>query len=151
MHYIRKHLPIHLFVSHPISAVQVWHVKVITLISPAFVEYLSELFFGFEIHAKVHVQASRAGLWRRAISINNKERWRWWTSSSRGGPSSTTATTGGTIDQLVAVGAHFIGQNSIDESRCAPVTEPVPNQFITAAQAKTATTTASPRGPGLQV
>ena len=73
MHHVRQQLPVHLFHLWPIRAVHVWHVEIVALVAPAFVEDLFELFLRFEIHAQGEVQTSRAWLWRRAISIDEKQ------------------------------------------------------------------------------
>ena len=44
------------------------HVEIVTLIAPAFVEYLFELFLRLEIHAQREVQTSGAGLWRLGLA-----------------------------------------------------------------------------------
>src|SRR5437764_9855143 len=108
MHDVRQHRAVHLLVFVPVCAVQVRHIEIVALIAPTFVEDLFEFFFGIEVHAQSEIDASRAGLWRIAIRVDDEQRRSWW--PSRTGASASTAAsyaTGGAIDQFTAVGAHF--------------------------------------------
>ena len=76
MHYVRQQLAVHLFHLWPVGAVHIWHVKVIALVAPAFVEDLFELFSGIQIHAQADIKTSLPRLRRITIRINKEKRWR---------------------------------------------------------------------------
>src|SRR5947209_14438104 len=105
MHDVRQHCSVHFLVFLPIGAVQVRHIEIVALIAPTFVEDLFEFFFGIEVHAESEIDASRAGLRRIAIRVDDEQRRSWW--PSRAGASAATAAASGSgraIDQLAAVG-----------------------------------------------
>src|SRR5436853_14093 len=114
MHYVRQHRSVHLFVLRPVRAVQVWHIEIIALVAPAFVEDLFEFFLGIEIHAKINVEPAGARLWRDSICVNDEEgRSRRRATGSR--PGSATTATRGAINQLAPIRTDFVNSNSADE------------------------------------
>src|SRR5437899_3654921 len=99
MHHVRQHRSVHLFVLRPVSAVQVWHIEIIALVAPAFVEYLFEFFLGIEIHAKVGIEPALAWLWRSSIRVDDEEG-RSGRRATGGRPGSATTATRSAINQL---------------------------------------------------
>src|SRR6267378_2315576 len=77
MHYVRQHCTVHFFVPGPVRAVHVGHVEIVTLIAPAFVEYLFEFFTRIEVHAQIHIKPARARLWWSSICVHHEKRWSW--------------------------------------------------------------------------
>src|ERR1700704_1751901 len=111
MHYVRQHRSVHFFVFRPVRAVQVWHIEIIALVAPAFVEYLFEFFFGIEIHAKVSVEPALARLWRSSIRVNDEGgRSGRRATGSRPGPATTA--TRRAIYQLTPIRTDFVSSNS---------------------------------------
>src|ERR1051326_187642 len=147
MHHVRQHRAVHLFVFDPISAVQIWNVKIIALIAPTFIKNLFEFFLWIQIHAQREIQAALARLRWSSIRIDDEERRRRRPATESRG---TTAASGpSAIYELVAVCADVVIGNAVDEYIGATITEPVTNQF--AAAAESATTAALAAGGRLQI
>src|SRR6185369_5779775 len=130
MHHVRQQLPIHLLHLRPISAVHVWHVEIVALIAPAFIEDLFELFFRVEIHAQRNVQTTGASLRRSAIGIDEEQLRRWRCSKT-----STTRTTLPTancsaIDELATIGTDLVTRHVGRKRSDATIAEAVTHQFV---------------------
>src|SRR5882672_7964517 len=103
MHYVRQHRAVHLFVPGPVRAMHVRHVKIVTLVAPAFVEDLFEFFPGIEIHAQIDIEPAYARLWWSSICVHDEQRWSWRRTTRGAWSSPATATnTGGAINQFAA-------------------------------------------------
>src|SRR5229473_1015807 len=127
MHHVRQHRAVHLLVFRPVGPVHVWHIEIVALVAPAFVEDLFELFFWIEVHPQTEVQPAGARLRRCSICINDKKR------GSRG-PATESYTTGGrAIDELAAVSADFEGRDPGNERRHTPIAQAKPDQLGPAA------------------
>src|SRR5882757_3109093 len=126
MHDVRQHCSVHFLVFRPIGAMQVWHIEIITLVPPAFIEYLFEFLLGIQMHAQVHIDAALARLWWRSIRINDEERWRWRRATRARRPTSATAAAAsGAIDKLMTVRADFVSQDAGRKRSRPPIAKPV--------------------------
>src|SRR6266568_6542825 len=141
MHHVRQHCSIHLFVFDPISAVQVRHVEIVTLVAPTFVEDLFEFFFRIEIHAQSEIQTPLARLRRSSIRIDDEQRRSGRPPSESGWTTATSTARGRAIDQLAAVSTDIVIRNAVDEGVRAAIAQTITNQL--AATATTARTTAA--------
>ena len=141
MHNVRQHRSIHLFVFDPISAVQVRHVEIVTLIAPTLVEDLFEFFFRIEIHAQSEIQTPLARLRRSSIRIDDEQRRSGRPPCESGWTTTTSTARGRAIDQLAAISTDVIIRNAVDEGVRAAIAQTITNQL--AATATTARTTAA--------
>src|SRR6266571_2525219 len=140
MHNVRQHCSIHLFVFDPISAVQVRHVEIVTLVAPTFVEDLFEFFFRIEIHAQSEIQTPLARLRRSSIRIDDEKRRSGRPPSESGWTTTASTARGRAIDQLAAVSTDVVIRNAVDKGSRAAIAQTITNQL--AATATTARTTA---------
>ena len=124
MHHVRQHRSIHFFVLGPIGAVQIRHVKIVTLVAPTLVEDLFEFFFRIEIHAQSEIQTPLAGLRRRSIRIDDEER-RSGRPPSESGWTAATAR-GCAIDQFAPVSTDVVIRNAVNESVRAAIAKTIP-------------------------
>src|SRR5262249_40890139 len=105
------------------------------------IEDLFELLFWIEIHPEGDIQTSRTGLRHYPICIDEEQLRRRWSAAATTWSTKATATTSGSINEFVTVGADFVIRDRGDKRDCASITQPVTPQSVTStAKSATATT-----------